>query len=153
MISPPLMFVSVCRFLSLYNCRLFNSTWRLLKACLFKVLSVFGSRWCSLRPPFDKNQSSTGRRCCQWLLMVQCATARKTPVGEKSALLGDHADPAEEGPRGNSTDAGWGSIIRCLQFVFPTHTTPTERKRDGLSWDEQDGRAASHKVASRSQRV
>ena len=35
---------------------------------------------------------------------------------------------ADEESRGNSTDAGRGSTVGCLQFVFPTHTTPTEQR-------------------------
>lgn len=54
MISPPLMFVSVCWFLSRSNLPSVTRTWRLLKACPFKVLSALGSYWRSLLPPFDK---------------------------------------------------------------------------------------------------
>lgn len=70
MISPPLMFVSVVPLLLALQLSSVTSTWRLLKARLFKVLSAFGSPWRSLLPPFDKNQSSAGRRRSQSLPVV-----------------------------------------------------------------------------------
>lgn len=96
--------------------RFATSTWWLLRACLFKVLSGFGSPFCCLLPPFDKNQSSDGRRFRQSLPMVPCKT-RGVQNGA-ILLLGNYARPADEEPPPNSTDAGWGSIIGCLQFVF-----------------------------------
>lgn len=114
--------------------RCVTSTWWLLGARLFKVLTAFGSPCCSLRPPFDKNQSGDGRRFRQSLLLVPCETG-----GVQNAaisLSGNYARPADEEPRGNSTDAGWGSIIGCLQFVFLSHTTPTVHKEGwaALGW-------------------
>lgn len=103
-ISPPLMFVSVCSFLSLYRCRLATSTWRLLNARCSKCCrcSALAGAVCS--PHLVKIRAVlTGDVVSRRNpVMAQGATARKTSVGEKkSALLGNYAEPAEEEPRGH----------------------------------------------------
>lgn len=146
MISPPLMFVTVLFPLALPLPSV-TSTYRLLKACLFKVLSASGSHWCSLLPPFGNKigvvlAGDVGRGSC-WYRDAEPRLAwrrwrRRRKKKRRNSALGELRTASWRGAAGkNSTDAGWGSITGCLQFVFPTHTTPTEPKEGwaALGWN------------------
>lgn len=146
MISPPLMFVRVCCFLLLYNCGLslvHDGSWRLACSKCCRRLAPTGAV-CSPHLIKTKVVLVGDVASRSWLYCAQ-HPARKIPIGRKKRatwLLRNYARPADEEPRGNSTDAGWGSIIGCLQFVFPTHTTPTEQREGwaALGYTEWDNR-------------
>ena len=143
----------------------------------FKVLSAFGSHWCSPLPPFDKkkkkkNHSSAGRWCCRSLLVVPCATTGAKPrlgLGEEEERKKGATRLVENYARSWRGVAGKLNWCRerkyrrvsavCFPNSYHAHRAEREREtergreregeRDGLRcWDEQDGRADRHKSRS-----
>lgn len=132
-ISPPLMFVSLwtvsCSPTACLSLAHDGSRRSVRSLCLAHTAAAGF-------PHLFKNQSSAFRLCCRALLVVPCAlTIAKThrlwrKINRRNSTGGELRTVRWRTTTGNSTDAGWGSTIGCLQFVFPTHTTPTE-KREG----------------------